>query len=153
MMRSLIVLLLKPRSHPIRMGRAQYQLRGVGRGGIVVALFLSALITASGKPTHGMVASVHPVATEAGLEVLKHGGNAVDAAVAVALTLGVVDGYNSGIGGGCFILIHRANGSLVAIDGREMAPAAASRDMFVRDGKGNTDLSQNGALASGVPRS
>ncbi|MDB6124781.1 MAG: gamma-glutamyltransferase [Pedosphaera sp.] len=100
---------------------------------------------------HGIVASVHPTATEAGINALKRGGNAIDAAVAVALTLGVVDGDNSGIGGGCFMLIHRANGSVVAIDGREMAPAAATRDMFIRDGKGDTELSQVGALASGVP--
>src|SRR5262245_5521965 len=62
----------------------------------------------------GMVASVHPMATEAGLDVLKHGGNAIDAAVAVGLTLGVVDTDNSGIGGGCFMLIRLANGSFVA---------------------------------------
>ncbi len=98
-----------------------------------------------------MVASVHPVATDAGLRVLKQGGNAIDAAVAVALTLGVVDSDNSGIGGGCFMLIHRANGSLVAIDGRETAPAAATPDMFVRNGKADTELSQAGPLASGVP--
>jgi gamma-glutamyltranspeptidase/glutathione hydrolase len=100
---------------------------------------------------HGIVASVNPTATEAGLNTLKRGGNAIDAAVAVALTLGVVDGDNSGIGGGCFMLIHRADGSVIAIDGREMAPAAATRDMFIRDGKGDTELSQVGALASGVP--
>jgi gamma-glutamyltranspeptidase/glutathione hydrolase len=100
---------------------------------------------------HGMVASVHPLATQAGVDALKSGGNAIDAAVAVALTLGVVDGHNSGIGGGCFMLIHRADGSLAAIDGREMAPAAATRDMFLRGGKGDTELSQTGALASGVP--
>jgi len=98
-----------------------------------------------------MVASVHPVATEAGLRVLKEGGNAVDAAAAVALTLGVVDSDNSGIGGGCFILIRLADGSLAAIDGRETAPGAATSNMFVRDGKGDTALSQTGALASGVP--
>src|SRR5580704_16459861 len=101
--------------------------------------------------THGMVASVNPLATEAGVKVLKAGGNAIDATVAVALTLGVVDGNNSGIGGGCFMLIRRADGKVVAIDGREMAPAAATRDMFIRDGKGDTELSQTGALASGVP--
>src|ERR1051325_6323198 len=100
---------------------------------------------------HGMVASVHPLATEAGLEVLKDGGNAIDAAVAVALTLGGVDGDNSGIGGGCFMLIRRANSSLVAIDGREKAPAAATTNMFIRKGKADTRLSQTGALASGVP--
>src|SRR5258706_8625801 len=99
----------------------------------------------------GMVASVNPLATAAGLKVLKHGGNAIDATVAVALTLGVVDGDNSGIGGGCFILIRRANGSLVAIDGRETAPGAARRDMFVRNGSADTELTQSGALAGGVP--
>ena len=114
-------------------------------------LLVCSLNSVATEPTHGIVASVHPVATEAGLKVLKEGGNAVDAAVAVALTLGVVDGDNSGIGGGCFMLIRRSNGSLVAIDGREMAPAAARRDMFVRDGKADTELSQSGALASGVP--
>lgn len=100
---------------------------------------------------HGIVASVHPLASEAGVNAMKQGGNAIDAAVAIALTLGVVDGHNSGIGGGCFMLIRRANGEFVALDGREMAPAAATRDMFVRNGKGDTNLSQTGALASGVP--
>src|SRR5205814_8546321 len=106
---------------------------------------------AGAAATHGMVASGRPLATDAGVEVLSSGGNAVDAAVAVALTLGVVDGDNSGIGGGCFMLIRRANGALVAIDGRETAPAAATRDMFVRQGKAEAELSQTGALASGVP--
>jgi gamma-glutamyltranspeptidase/glutathione hydrolase len=101
--------------------------------------------------THGMVASAHPLATQAGVNALKSGGNAIDAAVAVGLTLGVVDGHNSGIGGGCFMLIRRANGEFIAIDGREKAPATASRDMFLRDGKADTKLSQTGALASGVP--
>lgn len=103
--------------------------------------------------TNGAVASVSPLATQAGLEVLKNGGNAIDAAIAVGVTLGVVDGPNSGLGGGCFLLIRRANGEMVAIDGREMAPAAATHDMFVRDGQANTDLSQTGPLASGVPGS
>lgn len=98
-----------------------------------------------------MVASVHPLATDAGLKILKNGGNAIDAAVAVGLTLGVVDVDNSGIGGGCFMLIRLADGRFVAIDGREMAPAAATRDMFIRGGKADTALSQTGALASGVP--
>ncbi len=105
------------------------------------------------RGTKGAVASVHPLATQAGLDVLKSGGNAIDAAVAVGVTLGVVDSHNSGLGGGCFLLIRRANGEFVAIDGREMAPAAATRDMFLRDGKADTRLSQTGALASGVPGS
>jgi gamma-glutamyltranspeptidase/glutathione hydrolase len=99
----------------------------------------------------GMVASVHPLATEAGVAALRRGGNAVDAAIAVGLTLGVVDGKNSGLGGGCFILIRRADGKLVAIDGRETAPAKATRDMYLRDGKPQPELSQHGPLAVATP--
>jgi gamma-glutamyltranspeptidase/glutathione hydrolase len=116
----------------------------------MLATFSSAR-AARAEARRGMVSSVHPVATETGLRVLQEGGNAIDAAVVVALTLGVVDGDNSGIGGGCFILIRRADGSLVAIDGREMAPAAATTNMFVRNGKADTALSQTGPLASAVP--
>ncbi|MES2695740.1 MAG: gamma-glutamyltransferase [Verrucomicrobiota bacterium] len=101
--------------------------------------------------TRGIVSSTHPLATEIGVNVLKSGGNAVDAAVAVGLALGVVDGHNSGIGGGTFMLIRRANGEFVALDGREMAPAVATRDMYIRNGKADTSLSQTGAMASGVP--
>ncbi len=101
--------------------------------------------------SQNMVATVHPLATEAGVAALARGGNAVDAAVAAALTLGVVDGFNSGIGGGCFILARTAEGKFVAIDGREMAPAAAHRDMYLVDGIPDTDLSQTGPLAIGVP--
>ena len=83
--------------------------------------------------------------------MFRDGGNAVDAAIAAALTLGVVDGFNSGVGGGCLILIRSADGRITAIDGREMAPAAATKDMFVRDGKPIPDASTTGPLASGVP--
>jgi gamma-glutamyltranspeptidase/glutathione hydrolase len=99
----------------------------------------------------GMVASVHPLATQAGVAALQRGGNAVDAAIAVGLTLGVVDGKNSGIGGGCFILIRRADGKLVAIDGRETAPGKATRDMYLRDGQPQPELSQHGPLAVAIP--
>jgi len=99
----------------------------------------------------GYVASVSPVATRAGLDALKAGGNAVDAAIATAITLGVVDGHNSGLGGGCFLLIRLADGRVFAIDGRETAPATATRDMFLRDGKADVNLSQTGPLAAGVP--
>ncbi len=101
--------------------------------------------------TKGAVASVHPLASRAGLAAMQSGGNAVDAAVAIGLTLGVVDGHDSGIGGGCFMLIRTARGGFFALDGREMAGEAATRDMFIRDGKGDTSLSQTGPLASGVP--
>ncbi len=98
-----------------------------------------------------VVAAVQPVAVDAGTAAFERGGNAVDAAIATALTLGVVDNHNSGLGGGCFILIRRPDGSLVAIDGREKAPAAATRDMYLRDGKAQAELSTTGPLAVGVP--
>ncbi|MAT71605.1 MAG: gamma-glutamyltransferase [Planctomycetaceae bacterium] len=103
------------------------------------------------EPPTCAIATVHPLATEAGANAFRRGGNAVDAAVAAAVTLGVVDGYNSGLGGGCFVLIRRADGQLAAIDGRERAPAAATADMFLRDGQADPELSQTGPLASGVP--
>src|SRR5437870_8281571 len=122
--------------------------------GLAVALLCPPLLQAGGELAHGgrgFVATVHPLATDAAVETFKRGGNAIDAAVAAALTLGVVDGHNSGIGGGCFLLIRLADGRLVAIDGRETAPAAATRDMFVRDGTAVPDLSLTGSLAAGVP--
>ncbi len=123
------------------------------RCGWLFALAVAALSCAvqHAAATHGVVASVNPRATAVGIRVLQEGGNGIDAAVAVALMLGVVDGYNSGIGGGCFMLIRLADGSVVAIDGREAAPAAARPDMFIRNGKADTRLSQTGPLASGIP--
>jgi gamma-glutamyltranspeptidase/glutathione hydrolase len=112
----------------------------------------SAVTTSASEQTATcVVASVHPLATDAGIDAFEAGGNAIDAAIATAITLGVVDGFNSGLGGGCFILIHRADGSLVAIDGREKAGGAATRDMFLRDGEADPELSQNGPLAVAVP--
>ncbi|MDZ4287815.1 MAG: gamma-glutamyltransferase [Prosthecobacter sp.] len=97
------------------------------------------------------VATVNPLATDAATAAYRKGGNAVDAAVAAGLTLGVVDGHNSGIGGGCFLVIRAANGTLTAIDGREMAPSKASRDMYVIGGKLDNEASKTGPLASGIP--
>src|SRR3954447_8369883 len=101
--------------------------------------------------TRGVVATVHPLATEAGIAAMRRGGNAVDAAIATAITLGVVDGHNSGIGGGCFILIRAADGTVTAIDSREKAPALATRDMYLKDGKVDDAASKTGALAPGTP--
>ena len=101
--------------------------------------------------TRGAIATVQPIATEAGLSVLNSGGNALDAAVAAALMLGVVDSHNSGLGGGCFVLIRRPNGDIIAIDGREEAPAAAHRDMYLREGRAVPELSQTGPMAIGIP--
>ena len=97
--------------------------------GLAVVLLCPPLLQAGGELAHGergIVATVHPLATDAAVETFKKGGNAIDAAVAAALTLGVVDGQNSGIGGGCFILIRLADGRFIAIDGRETAPADQS---------------------------
>jgi gamma-glutamyltranspeptidase/glutathione hydrolase len=118
-------------------------------------MFMMLLLALTASPllaeNRCVVASVNPIATDAGLAAYAAGGNALDAAVATALTLGVVDNHNSGIGGGCFILIRKPDGELLAIDGREMAPAAASRDMYVRDGKADPELSTTGPLAVAVP--
>jgi gamma-glutamyltranspeptidase / glutathione hydrolase len=99
----------------------------------------------------GAAASVNPIASELGIKVLQEGGNAVDAAVAMGLMLGVVDPHNAGLGGGCFLLIRKPDGEFVALDGRECAPAAATRATFFRDGKAEPKLSQIGPLAAGVP--
>jgi len=115
----------------------------------LVALLATSIPLTAAK--HGAVATVDPIATDAAIAAMKKGGNAVDGAVAAGLTLGVVNGYNSGIGGGCFMVIRLANGKFVVIDGREMAPAAAKRDMYIRNGKPDTSASKVGALASGVP--
>jgi len=117
----------------------------------VVIPLLIALPSAQGTERTGAAVTVHPLATAAAKKVFRQGGNAVDAAVSAALTLGVVDGFNSGIGGGCFMLIRKPDGSLVAIDGRETAPLKASRDMYVRGDKAEPELSRTGALAIGVP--
>jgi len=101
----------------------------------------------------GAIASVNSLATDAGIKAFEAGGNAIDAAAAVAFTLGVVDSPNSGIGGGCFILVRWADGRIEAIDGREMAPIKATGDMFLVKGRAEPSLSKTGALAIGVPGS
>src|SRR5690349_3063895 len=99
-----------------------------------------------------MVVSASPLATNAGLEVLRHGGNAVDAAVTVALTLAVTYPAAGNLGGGGF-MVARINRKNVALDFREVAPRAATRDMYLDSAGNMTDHSVTGALAAGVPGS
>ena len=99
------------------------------------------------------IASAHPLATYAGLNILAQGGNAFDAAVAVSAALAVVEPAGSGLGGGGFWLLHRASdGFETMIDGREKAPFAADRNMYVnKKGVVIKGLSKNGALAAAIP--
>ena len=102
--------------------------------------------------SHGAVVSAHPLASKVGVEILKKGGNAIDAAISMQLALAVVYPGAGNIGGGGFTVAHLSNGKNLAIDFREKAPENASRNMYL-DAKGDaqTQLSQNGHLSSGVP--
>ncbi len=105
------------------------------------------------QPGQVAIATAHPLATQAGFEILNKGGNVYDAAVAVSAALAVVEPSGSGLGGGGFWLLHRESDGLdIMLDGREKAPLAANKDMFL-DAQGNsvTGLSLNGALAAGIP--
>ncbi len=101
-----------------------------------------------------MVASQHPIASQIGLEIMKKGGNAVDAAIAVGLMLAVVYPEAGNLGGGGFMLIRKADGTTTSIDYRERAPSAATRDLYV-DKDGNIIRGEGsstvGYRASGVP--
>lgn len=102
--------------------------------------------------SNGVVVSAHPLASEVGVEILKEGGNAIDAAIATQLALAVVYPNAGNLGGGGFLVARLSNGTLTTIDYREKAPGAANRDMYIdADGKARTDKSQDGHLASGVP--
>jgi len=120
--------------------------------------FTLALLTAAAqaeprRPPAAAIASAHPLATAAGSDILRAGGNAFDAAVAVSAALAVVEPYSSGLGGGGFWLLHVADtGRDVMVDGRERAPLAATADMYL-DANGDfvPERSLNGPLAAGIP--
>lgn len=101
-----------------------------------------------------MVVSAHPLASQAGAEILKTGGNAVDAAVATQLALAVVYPSAGNLGGGGFMVMRKNDGSVTSLDYREKAPGLSSRDMYL-DEQGNVirGLSEKGHLSSGVPGS
>lgn len=118
-----------------------------------LALLLSLTVQAAPAPDQQAVASAHPLATEAGHQIMDQGGNAFDAAIAVAATLAVVEPYGSGIGGGGFFLLRQPGAEGVDyrfIDARETAPLAAHRNMYL-DQQDQLQRVINGPLAAGIP--
>jgi len=125
------------------------------------ALLLCGLLAAPAtardvRPAHPpgvAIASAHTLATEAGLEILREGGNAFDAAVAVSATLSVVEPVSSGLGGGGFFLLHDAkSGRDVFVDAREVAPQSATPAFYLdANGELDRDKAENGAASAGIP--
>ncbi|MBX7042305.1 MAG: gamma-glutamyltransferase [Ignavibacteria bacterium] len=121
---------------------------------ILIFLFIHPFCSCAQEYRNGAVSSAHKLATEAGISVLKNGGNAVDAAVAAGFVLAVVYPQAGNLGGGGFMVIHLNDGTNTSIDYREKAPGASHRNMYL-DGEGNVipGLSTVGQLAAGVPGS
>jgi gamma-glutamyltranspeptidase/glutathione hydrolase len=139
-------------------------MRTLVRHALLLGLLLSPAVWADPSPTAtpadaaahppgAAIASGHRLATEAGLQILREGGNAFDAAVAVSSTLSVVEPISSGLGGGGFFLLHDAkSGQDVMLDAREVAPESASPDKFLdKDGKLDPNKSINGPWSAGIP--
>src|ERR1700676_2895680 len=103
------------------------------------------------RGSHAMVATDEALGSQAGVTILKRGGNAVDAAVAVAFALAVVEPAAGNIGGGGFMLVRLADGKTNFFDYREVAPAKATRDMYIQDGKLIPDASTLGCRSIAVP--
>jgi gamma-glutamyltranspeptidase/glutathione hydrolase len=125
-------------------------------GRVLFTLLLAGLLGGPAQAARpyrgGAVAAAYPEASAAALETLNRGGNAVDAAVAAAFAAGVVGPYHNGIGGGGFALVYLARTrETLALDFREVAPAAASRDMYLRAGVFDARLATEGGLAVAVP--
>jgi gamma-glutamyltranspeptidase/glutathione hydrolase len=102
------------------------------------------------EASYGILAAASPLATQAGESILEAGGNAVDAAVAIGFVLGVVEPWSSGVGGGGFMVVHM-DGKTRTWDFRERAPGAATRDMFLKDGRVEKGASTWSARAAGIP--
>ncbi len=120
---------------------------------LLVLCCAAARVLAADAPPGAAIASAHPLATEAGYRMLRDGGNAFDAAVAVAAALAVVEPYSSGLGGGGFWLLHQASdGRQVMIDARETAPARAAQSQYVdAAGKPIAGATVQGGTAVGIP--
>ncbi|MCK5942226.1 MAG: gamma-glutamyltransferase, partial [Planctomycetes bacterium] len=132
------------------------------RRALGAVLLLAALLGSAGtapndlvaRGRHGVVVSQDPHATQVGLNVLANGGNAVDAAVAVALTLAVTHPQAGNLGGGGFLVYRKLDGTVATIDFRERAPKSATHDMYLKpDGSVDVDKVQLGVTAAGVPGS
>ena len=132
------------------------------RPAMLAALAVTTLLESAGPPpndlvargSHGVVVTQDPHATQVGVDVLSAGGNAVDAAVAVALTLAVTHPQAGNLGGGGFLVYRKLSGEVTTIDFRERAPKSATTDMYLRaDGSVDVDKVQLGVTAAGVPGS
>jgi gamma-glutamyltranspeptidase/glutathione hydrolase len=118
-----------------------------------ILLVVALPVQATDRPGRAAIASAHPLASAAGMDVLEAGGNAFDAAVAVSAAQAVVVPYGAGLGGGGFWLLHRAEDRFeTLVDGREKAPLAATADMYLdASGQPITKASREGPLAAGIP--
>jgi len=120
-----------------------------------LSLFLSLVACSTGfaaTARHAMVVAEHELAAKAGLQILARGGNAIDAAVAASLVVGLTNPSSCGIGGGGFMLIYVARaGEIYALDYRERAAAAASPRLYIRDGQPIDELTRSGPMAVAVP--
>lgn len=112
-----------------------------------------AVLAGSLSAAYSVVTTPHPLATAAGRQIIEAGGNAFDAAVAIAGVLAVVEPYGSGLGGGGFFLLRRAGATpqYRFLDARERAPLSIKPELYVRNGEIQADLSVDGALASAIP--
>jgi gamma-glutamyltranspeptidase / glutathione hydrolase len=119
---------------------------------VVVSAISADTSARSQQSVSGLVVADNEQASKAGMEILKRGGNAIDAAIATAFALSVVDQASSGLGGGGFMVIYRAKDKKAfALDFRETAPQASRRELYMKDGKAVPSLSLTGALAVAVP--
>ena len=123
------------------------------RNFIIIISYIYSLSIFADTPNQSAVATANEIATRTGLEILKKGGNAFDAAAAITASLAVVEPYGSGLGGGGFWLLHRnVDNKQVVIDGREIAPLRSDKNMYLdRNGNIIEGLSLNGPMSSGIP--
>lgn len=120
---------------------------------VLLPLLSWSALAVAAKPAQSAIASAHPLATRAGVEMLAKGGNAFDASIAVAAVLSVVEPYSAGMGGGGFWLLHEGGSQRnVMVDAREMAPGNATRDMYLdADGEVMREWAVSGPSAAAIP--